>query len=369
MKKTIKLIAILMALCVGTVFLSPADSIAATSKLKKQYKKAVKIYKKKKAAYKAAKKDYAKHSKQYRKGSKGFFNWVVKEYSGVTGKEYIAEDAADAVKLLDTTKYKKEFTMGKEGDQTDLGNMRLSVKHLKTLQRLRKNDDNFNYLPLPPVKVTSSMMARAQVQAAASESTKKHMSKKDGTKIADRAIECLAWGYGTDGDGPFVGWYTSEKKTYDRLKKYVKRNYNLDISKPEWDEFINSKGWDFYQDVLKKAKATDETGHYTAVCYFGGVVQNLDDTIEYEVQKYVIAGLSIGSYCHSLEMTNSLDIFINSFRYVRGISIEEYTSMFNKYYKMVYPTKQVKKLKKAKAALFKAKIKKSKLQYRLKNKR
>lgn len=119
----------------------------------------------------------------YDKGSYGFFEYV---------------GAADAIDILDHSRYASYTHKGEQTDATNLENMKASISFMKECNELRKLHG------LNELKVTYEMMAMAQADANYSDFNIEHA-------VQFYVGENLAWGY----SDPFVGWYTEEKINYE----------------------------------------------------------------------------------------------------------------------------------------------------------
>ena len=295
--KTSKFLSIILSICLvmgSIVFFTPETYAASgVNSAKKAYTKAVNSEARAKAAYDYALKAYEAASVQYKKGSRGFFQWIINNYS-----DWRADDARMAIEVLDTTSFKSYTNEGSDTDATDLTLMKYCIELLPTMEKDRAGDENFRNLP--PVKVWSRYMARAQVNANASAETYSHMGNDAGCSI-DGMGECLAWGY----SDPFVGWYDKEKKIYNS-------NKNAPFS---------------------------EVGHYLIVC--GG-----RDSDQY------IVGLG-GNDTDTGWFTTCLTAAA-AYSDETAYTVSEYTNMFMQYYNAVYPKSEKAALDKATDAYDKA---------------
>ncbi len=298
-RKTSKLVSAMLSLCLvlGSIVFFTPETYAATSvsSAKKAYTKALNNEAKAKTAYTNAKKAYNTASAQYKKGSRGFYQWIINNYN-----DWRAEDARQAIEVLDTTSFKSYTKEGSETDATDLTLMKYCLELLPTMEKDRAGDENFTNLP--PVKVWSRYMARAQVNCNASSQTNAHMGYDAGCSI-DGGGECLAWGY----SNPFDGWYDREKEIYN----------------------------------TKEDADFNEVGHYLIVCGGGSSDQ-------------YIVGLA----------GNSTDWFTTCLTAggwsaeENAYTVSEYSNMFMQYYNAVYPKTEKAALDKATTAYDKAKTKK-----------
>ena len=203
---------LVFALVLGTFSFSAIDVDAAVTvkSAKTAYEKALKKEATAKSNLKKAQKDLKSAGGEFLKGSRGFYEWVKANNDG-----WKAEDAQDALDLMNKTSFKKYLHEGTEDDATSLLNMKTAVDLLPEMDQLRQGDENFK--SLPPVSIRNIYMARSQVNANASLAEEKHMPGDSGYPN-NSSTECLAWGY----SDPFYGWYHGEKDS--TLIFIVKKN-------------------------------------------------------------------------------------------------------------------------------------------------
>lgn len=275
--------------------------------------------------------------KSYGANSKGFYQWIADKYKDDTGKSYLVEDANSALEILNKSSWRKYTKLGKHRDATSLDSMN-DIMHLySVMEMLRKKDNNFK--KLPPMYVTNELVARAQVNANASASTWKHMSNDNGTSKGS-SCECLAWGYGNYGEGPFRGWYHTEKVEYNKMRKYVLKKYNVDMNDDsqvaKFDEI-----WDKLQKD-KTYKSFGEIGHYRIVCAYRSKVIDFSgggDTPKIYIKRHkaIQVGMACGYSCNSLEVSEAKASMDADGKLLRGYTIKEYKTLFKQFINECHP--------------------------------
>lgn len=172
-----------------------------------------------KAAENAKVESQNKAKEQFNKGSLGFFE-AMGSADAVAELKSKAKSVSTGATFTDSTHF------GAEDDATNLVWMYRSIQLAKIGNKLRETGDN-NFRPMPALKVSDRLMARAQVNANFSKDTTIGHSMNSGPNADCSAGENLAWGYDwqTDGETPYTGWYNEEKQDYDNHTGGVTGHY------------------------------------------------------------------------------------------------------------------------------------------------
>ena len=169
--------------------------------------------------------DYDAQKTQWDLGSAGFYDWIcfvadnyiaqcAESGDDDTRWQLMKHDAEGALNIIQNSKWKKYTKLGNENDATSMQMFVQAVDGISEWNYYRSKDTNFT--GLEDVKISCTLMARAQVNANASAYTFNHMDNVQGNDSArgylDNQYESLAWGR----FDPFDGWYTQEKADYDK---------------------------------------------------------------------------------------------------------------------------------------------------------
>ena len=265
---------------------------------------------------------------QYALGSYGFYHWLANTYKPTAATAWIAADARDAMKVINKSAYSKYTKRGTTDDATSHKNFKAALDMFPTLNRLRKQDDNFKNLQT--VRANSTMMATAQVHANVSSQTQEHeVNETVDVPLAKATLENLAWGYGDEGDGPFYGWYHDEKKNYDAYRSHILKKYKVDIADDSQIE-------DYYNlpDSATNDDSFGKTGHYATTVMRGATTWSFateERRIYVQPYKEVLGGIAYnttGWSTWALEM-DGLDEDDTSSR--GSCSIAAYAKLYRQY--------------------------------------
>jgi len=152
----------------------------------------------------------------YAKGSYGFF-----ESRGDTQAMNVLTDAGVTGTDESTKNTFLSYTnLGAKDDATSLENMKKSLDFIKEGNSYRTAGDS-NLAAMPALKVSSSLMAWAQVNTnwMAGNKSLAHAASNGEEFLA--AAEIVAMGY----DDPYTGWYQDEKNNYDADNPYSAGSY------------------------------------------------------------------------------------------------------------------------------------------------
>ena len=144
--------------------------------------------------------------RKYQNNSLGFFIWNADD-SGV--------DIETVTKLfLGQAPSYHEATprLSDPGDATSYKNFKASVQWVDKCNEMRQRESRAEGIDLQPLKITDWATIVAELHADYSATVIGHHGSTGLCKLGHG--ENIAWGYSSTGDGPFVGWYTEEKKNY-----------------------------------------------------------------------------------------------------------------------------------------------------------
>ena len=224
------------------------------------------------AAAEAAEKDEAAESaakaleeaeENYRQGMIGFIDWMLAK-EDITDEQ--VRDLQYAKALLEEAQEKtfadfnaspgyfpesrndKVVVVGDENDAVDLKNIIKSVEIMKTINELRKTDDNYTGDLQRDASLTSFyLMAYAQYATMRGAGVMDHTTLSVG-------CENLAWGY----DEPTDGWYYMEKKDFDAVRDDLVADGTITGIRSASDIAAVSR------EALKRGKIV---GHYTNLMF------------------------------------------------------------------------------------------------------
>ena len=252
--------------------------------------------------------------------SSTFYSWIVEKFSGNPDKQWAVADAQAALNMLAHSKHISYTHTGNVNDATSIRNMNRVMHLYSTWASLRASDPNF-----PgncPLYLTAQAEAAAQVHANISSNTRGHEDQEQD--LGPYYLECLAWGYGTSGNGPFDGWYDEEKPNYERYVSYMLNTYGFDVRQPHTIDEANAVYKKAFQDP--GYTSIGETGHYTTTVLRGSQVWDAVKGTVYERPfKAVIGGLAYGYGCDALE-TDGLDELTNTY-----YTVEQYQALFSEF--------------------------------------